>query len=220
MKTFLPMLSLTLLPGLALAATDVPDPGAAGALREVQEWLDATRDLDARFEQVTESGLLGEGERETGRVRLVRPGRMRWDYERPEKKVVVVDGRATGVYLAVDRQYWKGDLDDTDSLLPRLLAGTSPLASGFRGELVEEPGARGWRLRLVPTSGSRELEEVSIAYRPGDFRLEEVEVRDAAGNRIVYRFHRLRRNRGVPAEGLDFTPPPGTDIVDSTEGGR
>jgi outer membrane lipoprotein carrier protein len=186
----------------------------AGALVErVQEWLDGTRDMQARFEQTLTSGALGTGLEESGRIYLERPGRMRWDYLEPEKKVALIDGDATRLYLEEDQQLWEGRLE-SGSLLAMLLADAQPLDTLFVAELLDPSGTKGaYRLRLVPRSDPENLREIVLTLRPPRFAIDEVEVLDAAGNRMRYRFLDLRRNRGVPPSVFHFEPPPGTEIV-------
>ncbi len=53
------------LPGyLAVSASRTLD--AAAVVDRVQEWLDGTRDIEARFEQTMMSGALGIGVEESG----------------------------------------------------------------------------------------------------------------------------------------------------------
>ena len=86
---------------LAIASTlhAAPAPGSdlntAQVVAGLQAWLDGTRDLEGRFEQRIVSGAFGAGSTEKGKLALLRPGRMRWDYESPEKKVALVNGEAT-----------------------------------------------------------------------------------------------------------------------------
>jgi outer membrane lipoprotein carrier protein len=191
-------------------------------LARLQRWLDGTHRLSARFEQVLLSGALGAGLEESGRVYIERPGRMRWDYLEPEVKVALVDGDRTRLYLAEDRQLVESTLSEADSLLPQLLAGDRPLAEIF--EVAAVPGdPRGGgplRLRLTPRREAASLEEVVlILHDPARVELREVEVLDATGNRLLYRFTALERNRGLPRDAFTFVPPPGTEIVADRPGG-
>ena len=52
---------------------------------------------------------------------MKRPGRMRWDYEDPERKIALIEGTETRLYLEEDQQLWEGRLDDTEAFLPDLL---------------------------------------------------------------------------------------------------
>jgi outer membrane lipoprotein carrier protein len=191
------------------------EPTAAGALEGLQRWIDGTRDLRADFEQVLVSGALGADVAETGRFQLLRPGRMRWDYVEPERKVALVDGERTRLYLAADRQLWEGRLEDAGTTLPTLLASERPLAELFDPSLLAGTAGGGGslRLRLAPRGGEQAFDEAVLVLRPPEFAVEEVEVLDAAGNRMRYRFSRLERNRGVSAAAFAFEPPAGTEIM-------
>ncbi len=144
-----------------------------------------------------------------------RPGRMRWDYLEPEKKVALIHGVSTRLYLEEDQQLWEGSLE-SGSLLAMLLADTQPIDTVFEAELLDRPG-RGqkgtYRLQLVPTGEPQSSRAIVLTLRPPAFAIDEIEVLDAAGNRMLYRFFDLRRNRGLSSSVFHFEPPPGTEIV-------
>jgi outer membrane lipoprotein carrier protein len=193
-----------------------PEPDAAAVLEGLQGWLDGTRDLEGRFEQSLVSGALGAGLAERGRVYLLRPGRMRWDYVDPERKVALVEDLRTRLYVEADRQLWEGTLDETEAVLPLLLSSEQRLGELFEIALLADPAAGDGgvhRLRLAPRGGSGGFEEVVLTLRPPRYAVEQAEVLDRAGNRVVYRFEALKRNRGLPAATFYFEPPPGTEIL-------
>ena len=76
-----------------------------------------------------------------------------------------------------------------------------------------EPARGTYRLRLVPRNASETFEEVLLTLRAPRFALEEVEVLDLAGNRMLYRFTEIQRNQGLAPGAFHFEPPPGTEIV-------
>ncbi len=201
--------------GENVAAGRVLDP--AEVLQGVQVWLDGTRDLQARFEQELVSGALGSGLEESGRLYLARPGRMRWDYLDPERKVALIEGDRSRLYLEEDEQLWEGEVDRSEGLLPVLLAAEDRLSGLFEATLAAIPANRGepYALRLVPVESTESVEVVTLSVRPPKFAIEQAEVLDAAGNRIVYRFSGMKRNRGMPSSVFHFEAPPGTEIVAS-----
>jgi len=205
-------------------ATALAAPPAAQALdgpalvAKLQSWLDGTKDLKGRFEQRLVSGALGPGDPERGTMLLVRPGRMRWDYESPEKKVAIVDGGATLVYLPAERQLIRGRIDGEGGALGSLLTGGARVTDLFSPLLVATPrkgGASVYKVRLAPRAEEQGLEAVLLTLRPPQFAIEAAEVVDPAGNVIEYRFESIQRNRGIPLERFHFEAPPGTEIVDS-----
>jgi outer membrane lipoprotein carrier protein len=201
--------------GAVVAVAASRELDAAGVAQRLQTWLDGTSDLEASFEQTLASGALGVGLAESGRLYLWRPGRMRWDYLEPERKIALVDGESTWLYLEEDSQLWEGRLED-DALLATLLAGARPLETVFESALLATPrrGGRGaYRLQLVPRSDEESFQHVVLTLRPPEFAIEAADVLDAAGNLMQYRFADLRRNAGLSKTVFHFEPPPGTELV-------
>jgi len=194
----------------AFAAAAGPD--GAAVLAGVQGWLDGTRNLEGRFEQKLVSGAMGTGLSESGRLYIERPGRMRWDYLAPERKVALVNGEATWLYVEEDRELFRGRLDEDSDLLATLLTGDRPLAELFDATLLadSEPGRQ--RLSLVPLREEQEFARIVLTVRPPGFAIEAAEVFDPAGNRMLYSFSGIKRNRRLPDGIFVFEPPPGTSI--------
>ena len=160
--------ALALLASVGLAPGEAAQPSAAGAIRSLQTWLDGTRDLTCRFEQSLESGALGSGGTESGTMRLLRPGRARWDYDEPEPKTAILDGVNTRVYLPGDRQMIQGTVPADGGAFHALLTGGGRLDEMFVASLVE-PGDRegkGFRLRLVPRRQGETFEAVLLDLDP------------------------------------------------------
>ena len=100
----------------------------------------------------------------------------------------------------------------------RLLAGDTPLAQLFEVESVEPRGDSGdhagQRLTLIPVGAEMEsFQQVVLRVSAEDAAIDEAEVVDAAGNRVVYRFLDLRRNAGLRPGIFSFDPPEGTVIL-------
>ena len=95
---------------------------AVEVVSRVQAWLDGTHTLAGQFEQVLISSALGAGLEENGRLYIERPGKMRWDYTSPERKVAIIQGDLTWFYIEEDEQMFLGRLDGEIKLLPMLLA--------------------------------------------------------------------------------------------------
>jgi outer membrane lipoprotein carrier protein len=191
---------------------------AAQVVGEIQRWLDDTRTLECRFEQTLLSGALGSGMSESGRLYLNRPGRMRWEYTKPESKIALVNGDQGMLYLPEESQLIRGGEGWNDSLVPVLLSGRGRLSDLFEATLVATPSGGGkgaYRVRLAPIGQEEGFEEVTLTVEPPAFALQEAEVLDQAGNRLHYRFRGLRRNRAIDPSLFHLEPPPGTEIVDS-----
>jgi len=205
-----------LIVAVVLVAADPADEKAA-VVAGLQAWLDGTVTLDMRFRQSLVSGALGTTASETGRIYLERPGKLRWDYLEPEKKIALLLGDRTALYLEEERLMSRGRLSGEQGLFPRLLAGHDRVDALFVASLVATPstGGRGsYRLRLVPKGEHAAMTEVTLTLRPPEFAIEGAELLDETGNRTTYSFASVRRNRGLPEGLFAFEPPPGTEVVD------
>jgi outer membrane lipoprotein carrier protein len=198
-------------------------PGAASTadrgqvVSGLQAWLDGTTTLEAKFRQTLLSGALGTTVSETGRLYLERPGKLRWDYFEPDRKIALLLGDRTFLYLEDDRQFVRGRLTADQSLFPRLLAGGERLDAIFSATLVSTPasGGRGaYHLRLTPKTSSGGLAELTLTLRPASFAIDGAEVLDEGGNRMTYVLSAVTRNGPLPDGTFSFEPPPGTEVVD------
>jgi outer membrane lipoprotein carrier protein len=196
------------------AATGVQtaSPDSTEALTRLQAWLDGTRDLQCRFEQTLLSGAFGAGVREVGRLYLKRPGKMRWEYTRPDPKVAVLNGGDAALYLPEDRQLIRGDEAWSSSPLLVLLSGEGRVADLFEFEALVDSG-KPVRLRLIPRQEGQGFVEVLVTLDVSDYAITEAEVLDEAGNRMHYLFRSVRRNRGVSDDRFVLDPPAGTEIL-------
>lgn len=198
-----------------LAAT--PPPTSTSVVRGLQAWLDGTQTLDARFRQTLVSGALGATAIESGRMYLERPGKLRWDYLAPERKVALLVGDRTELYLEDDRQLTRGRLSAEQAMFPRLLSGSDRVETSFVATLLPALSGsdpRSHRLKLVPRGGGTALSEVTLLLRASDYSIEGAEVLDEMGNRTTYALTGVKRNVRLPEGLFAFEPPPGTEVVE------
>ena len=216
MKSLHPLSAAVLAGLLAITAGVAGDgPDADRLLGGLQDWLDSTVTLSGRFEQSLVSSVFGDGILESGLIWIHRPGRIRWDYTDPEAKTAILDGSATLFYEQEERQMTVGTLADGGGLLAALLAGQDRLADLFTAERILRPdltAGRGWFLQLTPHQAGESFEEVTL-FLGRQYQLRAVEVLDAAGNRVLYRFSDMKRNAEISDTIFEFEPPEGTEIL-------
>lgn len=199
---------------------------AASSLRAPQSELDnlvkriesrygRMRGLAADFEQ-TYSGPGVRTRRESGRLFLQRPRRMRWEYDPKPGKLFIVNGREVWFYVPADREATHADAGRvSDARFPFLfLLGNTNLRRAFRSiTLVEgnssSPDARS--LRLVPREGGAGLREIFLEVF-SDGRISRIKIIDEAGAMSEVSLTNVHENFIAPPEAFDFRPPPGVTV--------
>lgn len=218
-----------LFPAILLAATlsvgaaveDVHSIAAA-----VDEHYNHLRSLQAEFTEVYHGS--GMDRTEAGTVWLAKggpkkPGKMRWEYRSPREKLFVSDGRDAWFYVPGDRQARKTEarkLDDIRSPLSFLL-GKSKLQKELQGlSLAPDitPMASGdVVLRGVPQAFADRIGEILLEVTP-EHRIVRIVMQDVDGSVTEYRFSDLKENEAIPDGRFEFSPPPGTETVESELG--
>jgi len=200
-----------------LASTPVPASVAtldrAGALaRRIEQRHQRVTDLTARFVQTYRSGMLAQEVVEKGVVKLKRPGRMLWEYNDPEKKTFVSDGKTFYFYVPADRQVIVRDQAGQRGIPALLLSGREDLLEEFDATLEAPPAPGMQRLRLTPKKADPEVERVFLDVDEGD-RIRAVRVRDAQGNESRFEFDGIRENVGLPDRLFRFEVPRGVEVI-------
>ena len=221
-----------LLMAMAQAPAAAPPPPAAGGARldvkavvaEVQKRYDAAADFRARFTQTLTSPALGRKTNSAGEVMFKKPGRMRWDYEKPEKSSYITDGGVLWLYEPDDKQAFKQKLES--SQLPAALSfltGKGKLATEF--DIVfagKSPyGSPGdYLLSLSPKTPQAQLKALLFVVDPRTFDVRESVITDGQGNVNDLVFADIRVNTRVPDALFKFTPPAGTRVIDTAKLGK
>ena len=200
------------------AQTDEPD-AARVTLAAVQTFYEQTRDVTADFHQTYVNKLYDRTDRSSGHVVFKKPGKMRWDYAKPNGKVIAASSGKLVVYEPGDEPTDKGQVlqqNFAQAELPQamsFLLGTGKLADDFDGKLLDaarEGFANGQVLELRPKQASPHFDrllfyvETSAAVRGLVRRLVII---DASGNRNRFDFSGLKFNSGVTDATFDYAPP-------------
>jgi len=217
-----------------LAAAAAP-PGAgshldvAAVAAKVQKRYDDAADFKARFTQTLTSAALKRTTSSSGQVTFKKPGRMRWDYEKPDKSSYITDGGVLWLYEPDDKQAFKQDLKG--SQLPAALAflmGKGKLASEFDITFGPDraavgagaPAAKNYVLSLAPKTPQAQVKSILFVVDPHDWFVRQSEIIDTNGNTNVILFSDVVMNSRVPDALFHFTPPAGTRVIDTGKLGK
>ncbi len=195
------LILLSLLPGLASAA-------ATDALKV---FLTQTQTVKARFAQMVLDKNLKPLQQAQGVMQLSRPGKFRWDYQKPYEQVIVGDGSKLWIYDKDLNQVTVRKLDRALGASPAaLLAGSNDLERDFKLSNLGMEKGLDW-LEALPKSRESVFERVRMGF--GKSGLEAMELRDQFGQTTVITFADVERNPRIAADVFRFTPPQGADVI-------
>jgi outer membrane lipoprotein carrier protein len=227
--------TLTILP-IQPAHADI-SPGAAAAARALEARYHDAKTLEAIFlERYSDSrqGLQAE----SGKVYFSRPGRMRWEYEAPEQKLFISDGKTVWFYVPSDHTVTRAPIkQSTDWRTPlALLTGKAKLSQlceklalsasppGKQGNVVLSCRPKGEKTKVKDGSGDnleasiapldQQFDEVLLEVNPGSGELADVHILQPGGIELEYRFGNWQENVPLEESLFRFQAPSGVAIVE------
>ncbi len=196
---------IAFLSALWIAATP-PGPTPAEASRvaaRVQAFYERTRDLEAHFTQTYTYSGFGRRQVSSGTLRVKKPGRMRWDYEKPAPKTITVSGSRLVQFEPEENQAYVDEHFDASAMSAAVafLLGKGELTREFDVAL-DGSGS----LLLRPKEADPRVDTIALTVRE-DGEVEATRVVDGSGNVNEVRFSKVRRNVGLADSAFDVKLP-------------
>ncbi len=193
----------------------VTGAAAGEARKRLDHFFNAVISLDGRFSQevLDEKGKTIQSA--SGTLKLLRPGRFRWDYQEPFKQLIIADGQFLWVY---DSELEQATVKSIDQAL-----GTAPimLLSEIRSPdddfiVLEESASEGleW-VTLQPKIVDTDF--VNIRFGMDKHGIRRMILHDQFGQRTIIRFDKLKFNADIPPSAFRFEVPPGVDVIRAAE---
>jgi outer membrane lipoprotein carrier protein len=194
-------LLLLLLPGLAFAAS----------VEDLKSLLNQTTTAKARFAQAVLDKNNKTLQQATGTMEFSRPGRFRWEYNKPYEQTIVGDGSRLWIYDKDLNQVTVRKLDRALGASPAaLLAGSNEIEKNYTLKSAGTENGLDW-LEAIPKTQDTAFERVRLGF--GKTGLEAMELKDQFGQTTIIKFADLERNARISPDSFKFTPPKGAAVI-------
>lgn len=198
MRILVPLLALWQAAAPGGAPASPPPPEARELARAVQAFYERTRDLEAAFVQTYRYAAGGRSQVSRGTLRVKKPGRMRWDYQAPERKTVAVVGSRLVQWEPEANQVYVDERFDAAAMSAAVtfLLGRGSLEAEFH---LASGGPR--QLVLRPRKPDPRVDSVTLTVGP-EGQVTATRVEDGQGNVNLIELEGIRRN--VHLQDSDF----------------
>jgi outer membrane lipoprotein carrier protein len=185
----------------------LPDPVALA--RKVQGYYERTKDLEARFTQSYTYSGFGRRQTSSGLLRVKKPGMMRWDYEKPARKVVAVKGARLVQWEPEENQAYVDEKFDASAMSAAVtfLLGQGDLVREF-DLAVDGQGA----LLLTPKEADPRVQSIALTVG-AEGEVTATRVVDGSGNVNELRFSDVKRNQGAQEAVFEVKLPKGVHML-------
>ncbi len=220
-KVFKAAATLVLTLAFTIAAVQ---PANALSQKEIIERVEkrfvSIRSFTANFQQNFYDASMDEVEKSSGTVKLKKPLKMLWNYEKPEKQLLVADGKKLYFYVPADRQVivesLKKILGASSPLL--FLAGEKRLDELFTISLAGDANKdkiHYVELNLEPKEKSVSVTRMAIRVDAKDYTIISFTLYDWTGNHTEVVFKEMKINGKMDDGTFVFKRPKGVEMIES-----
>jgi outer membrane lipoprotein carrier protein len=179
----------------------------------LNDFLKDTKTLHANFHQelMDEKGQLLEVSE--GEMYVQRPGKFRWDYQKPYKQLIVADGSTVWVHDVDLEQVSKKTMSKALGKTPAvLLSSHSNVEEDFFVNRLPAPAPEVILLELRSKDAQAQFETIRVSLKNNE--LIAFELLDNLGQKTKMSFSQIERNGKLASQLFIFVPPAGVDIIE------
>ncbi len=180
-------------------------------LAGLQAVYDKTYSFEANFKQTYWNKLFDRTDHSEGRLSYQKPGKMRWDYLKPNQKSFILNKNTLWMVEPEEKVATINRCFQADALTASLvfLGGKGKLAEQFKIET--KPGHQ---LVLTPKVKNPVFEQLILGVDPKTSRVIQSTLIDADGNKNEFKFENSRFNPKIAPGKFSYTVPKGTELLD------
>ncbi len=203
-----------------LSPAAAPAETAVETGTRLQSKYRSVKSMKVDFHQVYEAN--GIQQEESGVLWILKPGRMRWEYSVPEKKLFLVDGKNSYFYVPADRQVSTRKLTREDIRYTAFgfLLDQSSIDGDFLLETVppEDPLPKNRKgLKLIPKSPMENVEYLILGLQSETLEVQQIIVQEPTGARNSFSFSHIEENPPLKEELFQFKIPKDVEVLSLEE---
>lgn len=187
----------------------------------MQKRYEATQTYKTDFQQTLTSEVFKKVIRDAaGTIYFAKPGKIRWEYSKPDKHLYLIDGEIFWDYDEAQKQVIKIPMKDAlAGAIPQgFLFGAGNFRKDFDVKLVvhrEQEPHKGYALSLTPRDKDlrASMTSLELLVDDQDYRIVETNFTDAQGNVNHYTFTNSVLNPALDPKMFIFAVPEGVKVI-------
>jgi outer membrane lipoprotein carrier protein len=171
--------------------------------------------FSAHFFQTSTLKAMDITETASGTMVVKRPGMMHWAYEKPDKQVIVTDGKNLWIYRPADNQVTIGNAPSFfgDGKGASFLSNIQSLRKTFHVTLEKMNASQDYILKLVPMDKSFDLSSVMLVVSSDSFDIVEVITYNSYEDETRIELSNIQMEQNLDDARFKFTIPSGVEVV-------
>lgn len=150
----------------------------------------------------------------TGTFSILRPGYFKWNYQKPEKQLIIADGKHIWLYDEELAQVTKRNQSESINSTPAaILSDKKALDANYT---LANSGEKDnvFYVSANPKKQNTEYKNIKLGLLK-DGTPANLELQDNFGNQTSIKFENVKINTSVSSSNFKFTPPANVNILDA-----
>ena len=216
---------ITVILGLMFSTDFALKAAAADSDLKLEQILDqmeaqyTNKSFKAEFAQESTIKAMEITDFASGRMFVRYPGMMRWEYDKPEKQVIITDAKKLWIYRPADNQVMTGSAPAffSDGKGASFLSDINLIRQKFKISLEPSKDNFFYELKLQPLEKTLDVTDIRLSVTKNTFTVIRVITYNSYGdeNRIELLNHRFKAD--LEDALFSFDTPAGTDVLQLDE---
>jgi outer membrane lipoprotein carrier protein len=187
-------------------------------IQGLQTYLNNSNNFAATFVQESELKSFNERQIAEGKVYFMKPGKMKWEYEKPEIQTIVVNNKKVWLYSPEENQVIETKIDALGAvaIYDLFLSDNIILMNLFRASLIEQKVKtknEELLLELFPKNDEVNINKIILKLIKTDYRIKSFIIHDKMENITTITFSDIKINKGLKPSIFDFKIPEGVELI-------
>ena len=177
--------------------------------------------FSAGFNQVSTLKALDITDTASGKMIVKRPGMMRWEYEKPEKQIIISDGDRLWIYRPEDNQVLTGSAPEffKEGKGAGFLSDMKILRKKFNITLMKGESDSFYMLKLLPNEKMLDILSIFIKVSKSNFNIVQIITYNSYEDETKIDLFDIKFKDKIDDSSFNFIIPDGVDILQINESG-
>jgi len=155
----------------------------------------------------------------SGKIFVRYPGKMRWEYEKPERQIIITDGFKLWIYRPADNQVMTGSAPTffSDGKGASFLSDITLVRKKFDISLGESKDDFFYELKLKPLEKTLDVTDIRLSVTKNTFTVIRVVTYNSYGDKNHIEFLNHEFKADLKDSLFSFEAPEGTDVLQMEE---
>jgi outer membrane lipoprotein carrier protein len=155
----------------------------------------------------------------SGKIFVRYPGKMRWEYEKPERQIIITDGFKLWIYRPADNQVMTGSAPTffSDGKGASFLSDITLVRKKFNISLGEPKDDFFYELKLKPLEKTLDVTDIRLSVTKNTFTVIRVVTYNSYGDKNHIEFLNHEFKADLKDSLFSFEAPEGTDVLQMDE---